>query len=67
MLYFDGASKTKTSGAGLVLQNPEGFTVEYALNLDFPTTNNKVEYEALIAGIGLAKALRVKNKQICGD
>ena len=41
MLYFDGASKTKSSGVGLVLQSPEGFTVEYALNLDFPTTNNE--------------------------
>ena len=46
VLYFDGASKTKTSGAGLVLQSPKGFIVEYALNLDFPTTNNEVEYEA---------------------
>ena len=63
-LYFDGASKTKSSGAGLVLQNPEGFTVEYALKLDFPTTNNEAEYEALIAGLGLAKALRAKNVKI---
>ena len=45
MLYFDGASKTKMSGAGLVLQSPEGFLVEYALKLDFPTTNNEAEYE----------------------
>ena len=67
ILYFDGASKTKSSGAGLVLQSPEGFTVEYALKLDFPTTNNEAEYEALIAGLGLAKALRAKNVKICGD
>ena len=66
-LYFDGASKTKTSGAGLVLQSPEGFIVEYALKLDFPTTNNEAEYEALIAGIGLANSLRVKNIKICWD
>ncbi|KAK1363786.1 hypothetical protein POM88_039347 [Heracleum sosnowskyi] len=25
VLYFDGASKTKSSGAGLVLQSPDGF------------------------------------------
>jgi ribonuclease HI/transposase InsO family protein len=67
MLYFDGASKTKTSGAGLVLQSPEGFIVEYALKLDFQTTNNEAEYEALIAGLGLARALRVKNLKVCGD
>ena len=66
-LYFDRASKTKTSGAGLVLQSPEGFTIEYALKLDFPTTNNEAEYEALRAGLGLAKALRAKNVKIIGD
>ena len=67
MLYFDGASKTKLSGAGLVLQSPDGFTVEYALKLDFPTTNNEAEYEALIAGLGLARIMRVKNLKVCGD
>ena len=55
------------SGACLVLQSPEGFLVEYALKLDFPTTNNEADYETLIAQIGLAKALRVKNIKICGD
>ena len=60
-------SKTKLSGAGLVLQSPEGFTVDYALNPDFPTTNKEAEYEALIACLILAKALRAKNMKICGD
>ncbi|XP_063943205.1 uncharacterized protein LOC135150603 [Daucus carota subsp. sativus] len=55
------------SGAGLVLQSPDGFTVEYAIKLDFPTTNNEAEYEALIAGLGLARTLRVKNLKVCGD
>ena len=67
LLFFDGASKTKGSGAGLVLQSPVGFTVEYAIKLDFPTTNNEAEYEALIAGLGLARTLRVKNLKVCGD
>ena len=67
LLCFDGASKTNTSGAGLVLQSPEGFAIEYAIKLDFATTNNEAEYEALIAGLGLAKMLRVKNLKICGD
>ena len=64
---FDGASKIKTSRAGLVLQSPKRFIVEYALKLDFPTMNNKAEYEALITGIGLSNSLRVKNIKICGN
>nr|XP_017246807.1 PREDICTED: uncharacterized protein LOC108218398 [Daucus carota subsp. sativus] len=67
LLFFDGASKTKTSGAGLVLQSPNGFLVEYAIKLNFPTTNNEAKYEALIAGFGLARTLRVKNLKVYGD
>ena len=66
-LYFNGASKTKTNGASLVLQILEAFTVEYALKLDFSTTNKEAEYEALIADLGLAKALRANNVKKCGD
>ena len=29
--------------------------------LDFPTTNNEAEYEALVAGLDLAKATGVEN------
>ena len=31
------------------------------IRLDFPTTNNKAEYEALIAGLDLARAVGAKN------
>ena len=34
--------------------------IEYALKLDFPTTKNKGEYEVMIAGLGLAGAVRPK-------
>ena len=30
--------------------------VECMVHLDFPTTNNEAEYEALVAGLNLAKA-----------
>ncbi|XP_074377026.1 uncharacterized protein LOC141718544 [Apium graveolens] len=45
VFHFYGASKTKSSGAGLVLQSPGGFMIEYALKLDFRTINNEAEYE----------------------
>ncbi|XP_074377935.1 uncharacterized protein LOC141719453 [Apium graveolens] len=67
VLHFDGASKIKSSGAGLVLQNPDGFMIEYALKLDFPTTNYEAEYEALIAGLGLARVVRAKNLKVSED
>ena len=40
----------------MVIQTPEGDKIECIIQLDFPTTNNEVEYEALVAGLDLAMA-----------
>ena len=37
------------------------------IRLDFPTTNNEVEYETLIAGLDLAKAAGAENLVIYYD
>ena len=41
----------------MVLLSPEGDVVECMIRLDFPTTNNEAEYEMLVAGLDLAKAV----------
>ena len=41
----------------MVLLSPEGDVVECMIRLDFPTTNNEAEYETLVAGLDLAKAV----------
>ena len=45
----------------MVIQTPEGDKIECMIRLDFLTTNNEAEYEALVAGLDLAKAARVGN------
>ena len=35
----------------------EGDEIECMVHLDFPATNNEAEYEALMAGLDLAKAI----------
>ena len=35
---------------------PEGDVVECMIRLDFPATNNEAEYEALVAGLDLARS-----------
>ncbi|XP_030936360.1 uncharacterized protein LOC115961527 [Quercus lobata] len=55
-IYTDGSSNKQAGGAGIILLLPEGDTVEYMVRLNFPTTNNEVEYEALVVGLDLAKA-----------
>ena len=55
-MHADGSSNRRAGGAGVVLLSPEGDVVECMIRLDFPTTNNEVEYEALVAGLDLARA-----------
>ena len=44
-----------------MIQTPKGDEIRCMIRLDFPTTNNEAEYEALVAGLDLAKAAGVKN------
>ena len=45
----------------MVIQTSEGDKIECMIRLDFPTTNNQAEYEALVAGLDLAKAASAEN------
>ncbi|KAK3037883.1 hypothetical protein RJ639_032113 [Escallonia herrerae] len=58
-LYIDDSLAIGSSGARIILISPEGFVVEYALRFEFQASNNKAEYEALLAGISLVHALKV--------
>ena len=44
-----------------MLHTLEGDKIECMIHLDFPTTNNEAEYEALEAGLDLVKVVRVEN------
>ena len=55
-MHTDGSSNRQAGGAGVVLLSPKGDVVECMICLDFPTTNNEAEYEALVAGLDLARA-----------
>ena len=50
-----------------MLLSPEGDKIECMVRLDFPTTNNEVEYEALVIGLDLAKAAGVTSVVIHYD
>ncbi|XP_061359497.1 uncharacterized protein LOC133303590 [Gastrolobium bilobum] len=66
-VYVDGSSNNKESGAGIILESPEGVTIEHSLNLGFPTSNNQAEYEALIAGLIQAKEHGARRVKIFSD
>ncbi|KAL2237680.1 UNVERIFIED_CONTAM: Retrovirus-related Pol polyprotein from transposon 17.6, partial [Sesamum indicum] len=49
-LHVDGSSTSTGSEAGIVLESPEGDKFEYAIKLEYPSSNNEAEYEAFLAG-----------------
>ncbi|GKA07731.1 reverse transcriptase domain-containing protein [Tanacetum coccineum] len=59
-LFINGVSNSKGSGAGLVLINPSRMEFTYALRLNFTSTNNEAEYEALLAGLRMAVRMNVR-------
>jgi ribonuclease HI len=61
LLYKDGASSAKRSGAGLIIVNPTREEVSYDLTLNFPSTNNEAGYEAMLVGLRLAIKLKVRH------
>ncbi|CAL8083182.1 unnamed protein product [Prunus armeniaca] len=66
-LRVDGASNQKGAGAGVVIITPDGTLLEQAITLGFPASNNEAKYEALLAGLRLAKELAIKKLAIYSD
>ncbi|XP_059630058.1 uncharacterized protein LOC132273041 [Cornus florida] len=60
-LFVDGSSNQIGVGIGIKLQTPDGTALSQAVKLEFRATNNEAEYEALLAGLRLAKELKVRN------
>ena len=60
-IHMDGSLNQHAGGAGVVIQTSEGDKIECMIRLDFPTTNNKAKYEALVAGLDLMKAADAEN------
>ena len=66
-LYFDGSSCKEGAGAGVLLKSPGGETVRLMYKLEFVTTNNTAEYEALLLGLKAAKDLGIQQIAAFGD
>ena len=66
-LYVDGSSNDGGSGVGLIVVNPKGHRMHCALRFRFTVSNNEAEYKALIAGLKLAKEMKVKSLEIFND
>ncbi|XP_059635750.1 uncharacterized protein LOC132277926 [Cornus florida] len=66
-LRVDGSSNLTSAGAGIIITTLEGTKLQQSIHLNFPATNNKAEYKALLDGLRLANQLQVKCLKVFSD
>jgi ribonuclease HI len=66
-MFFDGASSKEGAGAGMVFISPTQETIPMSYKLEFETTNNVTEYEALVLGLRAARDMGIKEISVFGD
>jgi ribonuclease HI len=66
-MFFDGASSREGAGAGVFFVSPCQETISLSYKLEFETTNNVAEYEALVLGLRAAKEMGIKEVTVFGD
>jgi hypothetical protein len=63
----DGSSANQRSGEEVTLTGPKEEKFEYAIKLDFATTNNEAEYEDVLAGLSITREMGIANLEIRSD
>ena len=67
IIHVDGSSTQHARGIGVILLSPEGDKLKHKICLQYQTTNNKAEYEALLKGLELAKSIEAESILVLGD
>ena len=52
---------------GLILVSPKRIIIKKSIRLDFSTTNNEVEYEALLEGMSMVQKMGGKTVEMFSD
>jgi ribonuclease HI len=65
--HVDGSSANRKSEVGVTLASPDGENFRYAIKLDFVTTNNEAEYEAVLPGLSIAREMGAKKVEVRSD
>ncbi|XP_072076605.1 uncharacterized protein [Arachis hypogaea] len=63
-LHVDGSSNITSGGAGVILESQNRVVIKQSVQYEFPVSNNQAEYEALLAGLALAKEVIAKVLEI---
>ena len=66
-IQTDGSLAQRKGEVGVVRTTIDREVLKYGVQLKFPATNNEVEYEGILTGLKLGKALGVKNLLVEND
>ena len=66
-VFVDGALNAMGAGAGIVIITPEGIRLKHSFRLGFRTSNNEVEYEALLAGLNTVLGMGAQEMEAYSD
>ncbi|XP_026442919.1 uncharacterized protein LOC113342667 [Papaver somniferum] len=66
-VFVDGSCNSEGSGIEMVFTNPTGRRIVYSIRLEFPATNNIIEYEAVIHALRVIIALGIHNVRLTSD
>ncbi|XP_043687586.1 uncharacterized protein LOC122638803 [Telopea speciosissima] len=66
-MIMDGLSNAAGSGTGFMITNPEGLWIQCALWFTFQASNNEAKYEALLAGLKVARTIQVTHLAVRSD
>ena len=60
-IQTNGSLAQRKGGVGVIITTLDGEILKYGVQLKFSATNNEVEYEGILTGLRLGKALGAKN------
>jgi ribonuclease HI len=66
-MFFDGAYYKDSVGVGVVFISPSQEVINLSFKLEFETTNNIAEYEALVLGLRATKDMKIEELSDFGD
>ncbi|XP_028057643.1 uncharacterized protein LOC114261567 [Camellia sinensis] len=65
--FVDGASNSHDAWLGVVFTSPYELTIEHAIALGFPASNNEAKYEALLANLKSALQMEATKLMVFSD
>ncbi|XP_026432313.1 uncharacterized protein LOC113329683 [Papaver somniferum] len=66
-ILVDGSSNGEGNGIGIVFISPKGVRIAYSFRLEFASTNNETEYEAVVHALRIAIEMQIKEARITSD